>query len=40
MKHIQQETGARVHLKGIGSGGFNADPNAPDANEPLHVYIQ
>ncbi|KAI9143250.1 hypothetical protein BKA69DRAFT_1026903, partial [Paraphysoderma sedebokerense] len=38
VKHIQKETGARVQLKGIGSGYTDAETGR-EADEPLHVWV-
>ena len=38
VKHIQQETGCRIILKGKGSGNFN-DPMGFEENEPLHLLL-
>ncbi|KAL1927284.1 hypothetical protein VTP01DRAFT_3913 [Rhizomucor pusillus] len=38
VKHIQNETGSRVQLKGRGSG-FYETSTGQEADEPLHVYI-
>lgn len=39
VKHIQNETGSRVQLKGRGSG-FYETSTGQEADEPLHVYIR
>ena len=38
VKHIQNETGSRVQLKGKGSG-FYESTTGQEAEEPLHVHI-
>ncbi|KAI7902199.1 uncharacterized protein BX663DRAFT_436087 [Cokeromyces recurvatus] len=38
VKHIQQETGCRVQLKGRGSGFYEASTGV-ESDEPLHVHI-
>ncbi|KAI8084185.1 uncharacterized protein B0P05DRAFT_534491 [Gilbertella persicaria] len=38
VKHIQQETGCRVQLKGKGSGFYEASTGV-ESDEPLHVHL-
>ncbi|KAI9025366.1 hypothetical protein CLU79DRAFT_699797 [Phycomyces nitens] len=38
VKHIQNETGSRVQLKGRGSGFYETNTGV-EAEEPLHVHI-
>lgn len=38
VKHIQQETGCRVQLKGKGSGFYESSTGV-ESEEPLHVHI-
>lgn len=38
VKHIQQETGSRVQLKGKGSGFYETSTGV-ESEEPLHVHI-
>lgn len=38
VKHIQQETGCRVQLKGKGSGFYESSTGV-ESDEPLHVHI-
>lgn len=38
VKHIQTETGARVQLKGRGSGFVESGPGT-EADEPLYMHI-
>lgn len=38
VKHIQTETGARVQLKGIGSG-FTETGTGVEADEPMFMHI-
>lgn len=38
VKYIQQETGTRVQIKGIGSGFLEADTQK-EADEPMHIHI-
>ncbi|CAO3649781.1 unnamed protein product [Mucor hiemalis] len=38
VKHIQQETGSRVQLKGKGSGFYESSTGV-ESEEPLHVHI-
>jgi hypothetical protein len=38
VKHIQQETGARVQIKGVGSGFIESDTGR-ESDEPMHVHI-
>ena len=38
VKHIQNETGTRVQIKGIGSG-FYEQETGREANEPMHISI-
>ena len=38
VKYIQAETGARVQIKGIGSGFMEADTGR-EAEEPMHINI-
>jgi hypothetical protein len=38
VKYIQAETGARVQIKGIGSGFLESDTGR-EAEEPLHINI-
>ena len=38
MKHIQQETGTRVQIKGIGSGFVDAETGR-ESDEPMHIHI-
>lgn len=38
VKHIQQETGTRVQIKGIGSGFVDAETGR-ESDEPMHIHI-
>ena len=38
VKHIQQETGARVQIKGIGSG-FIESETGRESDDPMHVHV-
>jgi len=38
VKHIQQETGTRVQIKGLGSGFFETDTGR-ESDEPMHIHI-
>jgi hypothetical protein len=38
VKYIQQETGTRVQIKGIGSGFVNQETGLEDP-EPMHIHI-
>lgn len=38
VKYIQQETGCRVQIKGLGSG-FVEQETGREADEPIHVAI-
>ncbi len=38
VKHIQQETGTRVQIKGLGSGFFETDTGR-ESEEPMHIHI-
>ena len=38
VKYIQQETGTRVQIKGIGSG-FIEQETGQESNEPLYIHI-
>ena len=38
VKYIQQETGTRVQIKGIGSG-FVDQETGQEANEPMHIHV-
>jgi hypothetical protein len=38
VKYIQAETGARVQIKGLGSGFMEADTGR-EAEEPMHINI-
>ncbi len=38
MKHIQQETGTRVQIKGVGSG-FIEQETGRESDEPLYIHI-
>ena len=38
MKYIQQETGTRVQIKGIGSG-FIDQETGRESDEPLYIHI-
>lgn len=38
VKYIQQETGTRVQIKGIGSGFINQETGQEDP-EPMHIHI-
>jgi hypothetical protein len=38
VKHIQQETGCRVQLKGKGSGFYESSTGV-ESEEPLHVHV-
>ncbi|KAF8324346.1 uncharacterized protein EI90DRAFT_2359736 [Cantharellus anzutake] len=38
VKYIQQETGTRVQIKGLGSGFVEADTQK-EADEPMHIHI-
>ena len=38
VKYIQQETGTRVQIKGLGSG-FVEQETGRESDEPLHIHI-
>lgn len=38
MKYIQQETGSRVQIKGVGSG-FIDQETGRESDEPLYIHI-
>jgi hypothetical protein len=38
VKYIQQETGTRVQIKGIGSG-FVDQETGRESDEPMHIHI-
>jgi hypothetical protein len=38
VKYIQQETGTRVQIKGIGSG-FVDQETGKESDEPMHIHI-
>ena len=38
VKHIQQETGARVQIKGVGSG-FIESETGRESDDPMHVHV-
>ena len=38
VKYIQQETGARVQIKGQGSG-FIDNETGQESDEPMHIHI-
>ena len=38
MKYIQQETGTRVQIKGLGSG-FVEQETGKESEEPMHIHI-
>ncbi|KAG8757945.1 hypothetical protein FRC14_001128 [Serendipita sp. 396] len=38
VKHIQQETGTRVQIKGIGSGFYETETGR-ESDEPMHIHI-
>ncbi|KAF8508241.1 eukaryotic type KH-domain type I [Hysterangium stoloniferum] len=38
VKHIQQETGTRVQIKGLGSGFVDAETGR-ESDEPMHIHI-
>lgn len=38
VKHIQQETGCRVQLKGKGSGFYESSTGV-ESEEPLHIHV-
>jgi hypothetical protein len=38
VKYIQQETGTRVQIKGLGSGFINQETGQEDP-EPMHIHI-
>lgn len=38
VKYIQQETGTRVQIKGIGSGFVDAE-TGKESDEPMHIHI-
>ena len=38
VKYIQQETGARVQIKGLGSG-FVDQETGKESDEPMHIHI-
>ena len=38
MKYIQQETGTRVQIKGLGSG-FVDQETGRESDEPMHIHI-
>ncbi|KAF9508140.1 hypothetical protein BS47DRAFT_1303151 [Hydnum rufescens UP504] len=38
VKYIQNETGTRVQIKGLGSGFFDSETNR-EADEPMHIHI-
>jgi hypothetical protein len=38
VKHIQQETGTRVQIKGQGSGFYESE-SGRESDEPMHIHI-
>ena len=38
VKYIQQETGTRVQIKGLGSG-FVDQETGKESEEPMHIHI-
>lgn len=38
VKYIQQETGTRVQIKGLGSG-FVDQETGKESDEPMHIHI-
>jgi len=38
VKHIQQETGTRVQIKGLGSGFYESE-SGRESDEPMHIHI-
>lgn len=38
VKYIQQETGTRVQIKGLGSG-FVDQETGRESDEPMHIHI-
>jgi hypothetical protein len=38
VKYIQQETGTRVQIKGVGSG-FVDQETGRESDEPMHIHI-
>ena len=38
VKYIQQETGTRVQIKGLGSGFVDAETGR-ESDEPMHIHI-
>lgn len=38
VKYIQQETGTRVQIKGLGSG-FVDQESGRESDEPMHIHI-
>jgi hypothetical protein len=38
VKHIQQETGTRVQIKGQGSGFYETETGR-ESDEPMHIHI-
>lgn len=39
LKHIQTQTGCKIHLRGKGSGYVELGATDQDINDPLHLYI-
>lgn len=39
LKHIQTQTGCKVHLRGKGSGYVDLGASEQDINDPMHLYI-